>query len=61
MGQAGVMSAQLADQAQALGLQDVSTLQQLGASQMAYDQSLLDANSLEQAKLRTCSETCVWC
>ena len=43
MGQAGVMSAQLADQAQALGLQDVSTLQQLGASQMSYDQSILDA------------------
>ena len=52
MGQAGVMSAQLADQAQALGLQDVSTLQQLGASQMAYDQSLLDAQlATEQAKL----------
>ena len=52
MGQAGVMSAQLADQAQALGLQDVSTLQQLGASQMAYDQSILDAQlATEQAKL----------
>ena len=52
MGQAGVLSAQLADQAQALGLQDVSTLQQLGASQMAYDQSILDAQlATEQAKL----------
>tara|TARA_R100000388_G_scaffold92369_1_gene75314 strand:- start:180 stop:608 length:429 start_codon:yes stop_codon:yes gene_type:complete len=52
MGQAGVMSAQLADQAQALGLQDVSTLQQLAANQMAYDQSILDAKlATKQAEL----------
>ena len=43
MGQAGVMSAQLGDQAQALGLQDVSTLQQLGKDQMMYNQGILDA------------------
>ena len=52
MGQAGVMSSQLAEQAQGLGLQDVSTLQQLGASQMAYDQALLDAQkATKQAEL----------
>ncbi len=52
MGQAGVMSSQLAEQAQGLGLQDVSTLQQLGASQMAYDQALLDAEkATKQAEL----------
>ena len=43
MGQAGVMSAQLGEQAQALGLQDVSTLQQLGKDQMMYNQGILDA------------------
>tara|TARA_B100001248_G_C27395246_1_gene465115 strand:- start:700 stop:1677 length:978 start_codon:yes stop_codon:yes gene_type:complete len=44
MGQAGVMSADMAERAQTLGLQDVSTLRQLGMDQMNYDQSLLDAD-----------------
>ena len=51
MGQAGVMSAQLADQAQALGLQDVSTYSNL--EQVKWlDQSLLDAQLL-QSKLNS--------
>ena len=42
-GQSGVMYANLAEQGQQMGLQDVATLQQLGRDKMAYDQSVLDA------------------
>ena len=43
MGQAGAMYANLAEQGQLMGLQDVATLQQLGRDNMAYNQALLDA------------------
>jgi hypothetical protein len=43
MGQTGVMYANLAEQGQQMGLQDVATLQQLGRDRMTYDQGLLDA------------------
>lgn len=52
MGQTGVMYANLAEQGQQMGLQDVATLQQLGRDSMAYDQGLLDAQlKREQEKV----------
>ena len=42
VGQAGAMYANLAEQGQLMGLQDVATLQQLGRDNMAYNQALLD-------------------
>mgnify|MGYP001164183643 CR=1 FL=1 len=47
-GQAGVMFSNLAEQGQQQGLQDVSTLQQIGTGAMGYDQAVLDAQLREQ-------------